>query len=44
MSAFNLSKTYDFKTSEDRIYRWWEKQGYFQPVNDPNTPGFSHQR
>ena len=40
MSAFNLSKTYDFKTSEDRIYRWWEKQGYFQPVNDPNTPGF----
>ena len=40
MSAFNLSKTYDFKTSEDRIYHWWEKQGYFQPVNDPNTPGF----
>jgi valyl-tRNA synthetase len=40
MSAMNLSKTYDFKTSEDRIYSWWEKQGYFQPGNDPNKPGF----
>ncbi|MFZ2097856.1 MAG: valine--tRNA ligase [Anaerolineales bacterium] len=42
MARINLPKTYDFKTSEGRIYQWWEKQGYFQPVNDPNKPGFDH--
>jgi valyl-tRNA synthetase len=40
MSTINLSKTYDFKTSEDRIYQWWQEQGYFRPGNDPNEPGF----
>jgi valyl-tRNA synthetase len=42
MARINLPKTYNFKTSEGRIYQWWEKQGYFQPVNDPNKPGFDH--
>jgi len=26
-----LSKTYDPKEHEDRLYRWWESQGYFKP-------------
>ena len=26
-----LSKTYNPKEHEERIYRWWEEQGYFRP-------------
>ncbi len=26
-----LSKTYDPKEHESRLYRWWEAQGYFRP-------------
>ncbi|MCW5887188.1 MAG: valine--tRNA ligase [Anaerolineales bacterium] len=41
MQAKNtLPKTYDFKSTEERIYAWWEERGYFQPSNDPNKPGF----
>ncbi len=36
---FSLPKTYDFKTTETRIYRMWEEKGYFKPANDPNQPG-----
>jgi valyl-tRNA synthetase len=42
MSTNNLSKSYKFKASEDRIYQWWESQGYFKPSNDPNKSGFDH--
>ncbi|MCS7056961.1 MAG: valine--tRNA ligase [Thermoflexales bacterium] len=39
-----LSKTYDPKAVERRIYEWWEKSGYFKPENqrylDPNEPQF----
>ncbi len=34
-----LPKTYDFRATEQRIYEWWEKNGYFKPTNDPNLPG-----
>ncbi|MFZ6029479.1 MAG: valine--tRNA ligase [Chloroflexota bacterium] len=34
-----LPKTYDFQTTEQRIYEWWEQNGYFKPSNDPNKPG-----
>jgi valyl-tRNA synthetase len=44
MTAIELPKAYDFKSTEDRIYQWWEEQGYFQPVNDPNLPGFDPDR
>jgi valyl-tRNA synthetase len=44
MTTIELPKAYDFKSTEGRIYQWWEKQGYFQPVNDPNKPGFDPQR
>jgi valyl-tRNA synthetase len=40
MTAIDLPKAYDFKSTEGRIYQWWEKNGYFQPVNDPHKPGF----
>lgn len=33
-----LPKTYDFSTTEQRLYRFWEDKGYFQPTNDPNQP------
>jgi valyl-tRNA synthetase len=40
MKKYSLPKTYDFKSVEERIYNWWEEQGYFQPSNDPSKPGF----
>ncbi len=40
MSEYTLPKTYDFNTVEERIYAWWQTQGYFKPANDPNHPDF----
>ncbi len=40
MSDFELPKAYDFRATEQRIYDWWEKNGYFKPINDPNQPVF----
>ena len=40
MTEYQLPKTYDFKSTEPRIYEMWEKGGYFKPSNDPNQPGF----
>ncbi len=34
-----LPKTYDFKSTETRLYKFWEEKGYFKPTNDPNLPG-----
>ncbi len=36
-----LPKAYDFKSTEERLYSWWEKEGFFAPSNDPNRPGFN---
>jgi valyl-tRNA synthetase len=44
MAANDIPKAYDFRPTEDRIYPWWEKRGYFQPVNDPNKPSFDPKR
>lgn len=41
MTETTLPKTYDFKTTEERIYEWWQTNGYFKPCNDPNKPGFN---
>jgi valyl-tRNA synthetase len=41
MADNELPKTYDFKSTEQRLYQWWEKKGYFKPSNDPNLPGFN---
>ena len=40
MENIPLEKTYDFESTEKRLYDWWEKSGYFEPINDPNKPGF----
>lgn len=40
MTQSSLPKAYDFNATEERIYSWWEKQGFFQPSNDPNKPDF----
>jgi valyl-tRNA synthetase len=40
MPEYTLPKTYDFKATEQRIYEWWEKSGFFKPSNDPHRPGF----
>ena len=40
MTEMNLPKAYDFQATEQRIYEWWEKNGYFKPSNDPSRPGF----
>ena len=41
MQEHTLPKTYDFHATEQRIYEWWEKNGYFKPSNDPQKPGFN---
>jgi hypothetical protein len=40
MPENSLPKTYDFKITEQSLYDWWEKNGYFAPSNDPQKPGF----
>jgi valyl-tRNA synthetase len=40
MEKHTLAKTYDFKSTEQRIYTWWEESGYFQPSNDPSRANF----
>ena len=44
MSDFTMPKTYDFHATEQRIYEWWEKSGFFMPANDPSQPGFDPDR
>jgi valyl-tRNA synthetase len=40
MTIHELPKAYDFTATEQRIYDWWEKNGYFKPANDPSQPDF----
>jgi valyl-tRNA synthetase len=40
MPERELPKSYDFKATEQNLYDWWEKRGFFKPENDPNQPGF----
>jgi len=40
MTHKELAKAYDFHATEQRLYKWWEESGYFQPANDPRTEGF----
>ena len=36
-----LPKTYNPADFEDRLYKFWEENGYFQPSDDKNAPTFS---
>lgn len=40
MARFELPKTYDFRSTEERLYAWWESQGYFRPRVDPQQEPF----
>jgi len=40
MTKQELPKAYDFKSTEQRIYKMWESGGFFKPHNDPNKPNF----
>ncbi len=31
MSELTMPKTYDFKSTEQRLYAWWQKKGWFKP-------------
>ena len=39
MAEFDIPKTYDFKSTEQRIYQWWQDKKFFKPINDPNQAG-----
>jgi valyl-tRNA synthetase len=34
-----LPKIYEYTEVEKRLYQFWEQNGFFKPVNDPNLPG-----
>jgi valyl-tRNA synthetase len=40
MTKHDLPKAYDFKTTEQRIYQWWDQNGYFKPWNEPQDADF----
>src|SRR5512144_478812 len=40
MTKHELPKTYDFKSTEPRIYEMWERGGFFKPWNDPAQRDF----
>jgi valyl-tRNA synthetase len=35
-----LPKTYDFTSTEQRLYAWWESSGYFKPKIEPGRKPF----
>src|SRR3989338_7527620 len=44
MAESSIPKTYDFKSTEQSLYEWWEKNGWFAPANDPHKPGHDPSR
>ncbi len=40
MAKKEMPKTYDFKATEQHMYEWWEKQGYFKPQGGKRAPRF----
>lgn len=41
MKDYELPKSYNFHETEERVYKFWEDNGYFQPWNDPHKPNFN---
>ena len=37
MATNEMPKAYDFKTTEARLYQWWEENGWFKPECRPNS-------
>ncbi|MDP3449853.1 MAG: class I tRNA ligase family protein, partial [Anaerolineaceae bacterium] len=44
MTEETLAKAYDFKSTEQRLYKFWEENGYFKSQNDPRSPQFDPSR
>jgi valyl-tRNA synthetase len=44
MTEETLAKAYDFKSTEQRLYKFWEENGYFKSQNDPRSPQFDPTR
>jgi valyl-tRNA synthetase len=40
MTSKEMPKTYDFKSTEERLYAWWEKRGYFKPKGGKHAERF----
>ncbi len=40
MGIDDLPKTYDFDQVEERLYSWWETNGFFKPRIDPDQKPF----
>ena len=41
MPSQNMPKVYDFRDTEQRLYRWWEENGWFKPeVAGPDAEPF----
>ncbi len=40
MTTREMPKTYDFKSTEERLYAWWEKRGYFKPKGGKHAERF----
>src|SRR5512136_1210993 len=40
MTQKEMPKTYDFKSTEERLYAWWEKRGYFKPKGGKHAERF----
>ncbi len=36
-----IPKAYEPQAVEQRLYRWWEENGYFKPRENPKDPGVS---
>src|SRR5262249_56230698 len=36
----SIAKAYAPQTTEQRIYQWWERSGYFRPRPNPTRPPF----
>ncbi len=37
----DLPKAYDFSIVEEKLYEWWESEGFFKPSNDPKSKDFN---
>ena len=44
MTEETLAKAYDFTSTEQRLYKFWEENGYFKPLNDPRSKEFDPSR
>ncbi|MFP3854250.1 MAG: class I tRNA ligase family protein, partial [Anaerolineales bacterium] len=40
MANYSLPKRYEFAGVEERLYQWWEDQGFFQPDENAEAEPF----